>query len=377
MSAIRRGNGARKTLAVTDESSTVSSSASVRSPFLPTTTEVALLAVYPLTLVLGSAFSHLSPITRSPQTASVYSYRHQSFQPQSEAPSYWATKRNVFNVYFVKFGWFWCTLALVAFIAYGSRASRTLGARLRGRRAGEAGQAAQESAQAEGDTRLRRRMQAFARYVAATTLWVWMTQWFFGAPLIDRGFIASGGLCEVLMRSAEQADGAPQKELVQALTHAACTQAGGRWYGGWDLSGHVFLLVLGSGMLWFEMLPVLMPHVAGLCGARLVKMADGRVVHVGVGSAGNSETSTVEKQSSTPEEAHARKHAQQIKFSATTLSMGVATFSWWMLLMTAAFFHTWVEKLFALVVAFTGLWMIYILPRGVPLLRSIVGMPGV
>lgn len=348
----------------------------MRSPFVPTATEFALLAVYPLTLVLGSAFSHLSPITRSPQTASVYSYRHQSFQPQSEAPSYWATKRNVFNVYFVKLGWFWCTLALLVFIAYGSRASRTLGARLRGRRAGEAGQAAQESAQAEGDTRSRRRLQAFARYYLATQLWVWMTQWFFGAPLIDRAFVASGGLCEVLMRSAEQADSAPQKELVQAFTHAACTQAGGRWYGGWDLSGHVFLLVLGSGMLWFEMLPVLLPHVAGLCGARLVKTEDGRIVHVGVDSAGNS-TPMADKQLATPEEAHARKHAQQIKFSATTLSMGVAIFSWWMLLMTAAFFHTWVEKLFALVVAFAGLWMIYILPRGVPLLRNVYGMPGV
>lgn len=348
----------------------------MHTSLLPTDTELALLAIYPLTLILGSAFSHLSPLTHPPATASVYSVAHQSFQPPELAPSYWATKRNVFNVYFVKYGWFWCTVALTAFVAYGSRASRTLGARLRGRRAGEEGSAAQESAKAEGEMRLRRRVQAFLRYAMATTLWVWMTQWFFGPPLIDRGFVVTGGLCEVLIRGAQESDSEPQKQLVHALTHAACSKAGGRWHGGWDLSGHVFLLVLGSGMLWFEMLPVLLPHVVGVCGGRLVTMPDGRVVRVGSGSPGNT-TSMADKHNDTPEQAQARKQAQQIKFSATTLSMAVATFSWWMLLMTAAFFHTWVEKAFALAVAFVGLWIIYVLPRAVPALRGVVGMPGV
>jgi hypothetical protein len=48
-----------------------------------------------------------------------------------------------------------------------------------------------------------------------------------------------------------------------------------------------------------------------------------------------------------------------------------------MLLMTAAFFHTWVEKFTGLMVAFAGLWVVYFLPRGVPAVRAVLGMPGV
>jgi hypothetical protein len=56
--------------------------------------------------------------------------------------------------------------------------------------------------------------------------------------------------------------------------------------------------------------------------------------------------------------------------------LGVCALSWWMLLMTAAFFHTWSEKLSGLVVAFFGLWCVYFLPRGVPSVRAVMGMPG-
>jgi hypothetical protein len=49
---------------------------------------------------------------------------------------------------------------------------------------------------------------------------------------------------------------------------------------------------------------------------------------------------------------------------------------WWMLLMTAAFFHTWFEKFTGFVVAFLAVTLIYFVPRGVPLLRVALGMPG-
>jgi hypothetical protein len=51
--------------------------------------------------------------------------------------------------------------------------------------------------------------------------------------------------------------------------------------------------------------------------------------------------------------------------------------NWWMLLMTAAYFHTWFEKFTGLFVASTALYAIYFLPRAVPLVRQAIGMPGV
>jgi len=58
------------------------------------------------------------------------------------------------------------------------------------------------------------------------------------------------------------------------------------------------------------------------------------------------------------------------------VALGVAGMSWWMLLMTAAFFHTWFEKFTGLVVAMAAIYTVYFLPRAVPSLRSVTGMPG-
>ena len=55
----------------------------------------------------------------------------------------------------------------------------------------------------------------------------------------------------------------------------------------------------------------------------------------------------------------------------------VAGLSWWMLLMTAAYFHTWFEKFTGLLVAFGAIYVVYFLPRAIPQLRQVVGMPGV
>ena len=41
------------------------------------------------------------------------------------------------------------------------------------------------------------------------------------------------------------------------VTSQACKQIGGVWKGGHDISGHVFILVLGSASLMAELLPVL------------------------------------------------------------------------------------------------------------------------
>jgi len=178
---------------------------------------------------------------------------------------------------------------------------------------------------------------------------------------------------------------ADHPRLKALATHAACSVAGGKWRGGYDMSGHVFLLVVGSGMLWLEMLPVLMPAWREFGAARVVKMADGRVVRVGSAGATvaatqvsvplNDPVEAVSKVVSV--EAQSRQRSAQIKSSATYLALGVALLSLWMLLMTSAFFHTWSEKASACVWAIFVLWTVYFLPRGLPVLRDIIGMPGV
>ncbi|KAI2481977.1 Scs3p domain containing protein [Pyrenophora tritici-repentis] len=293
-----------------------------RSPFLPTRLEAQLIAIYPITLLLGSIFSTLSPSTRSaPYSASLQSH------PTEFAPSYFAQKKNVFNVYFVKVGWFWTTLAFAFFVTlhpgFGQGASA-------------------------------RRIRAVLRYGLVTTWWCFLTQWFFGPPLIDRGFRFTGGQCELLRKSDAREDMSNTREYITAAT---CKAVGGTWKGGHDISGHVFLLILGSSLLWLEFLPAL-THVEGLRDGRLITLPDGKVASV-----------AVEKEL-VKEEGEAT--ARGVKFA-----LGVAGLMWWMLLMTAAYFHTWFEKFTGLLVAFAGLWTVYFLPRGVPQLRAWLGMPGV
>ena len=302
-----------------------------RSPFLPTRLEAVLISLYPGTLLLGSIFSILSPTNRN----APYSTLSQSHPPEF-APSYFAQKRNIFNVYFVKIGWFWTTLAFFLF----ALTHPSLGPPLR-------------------PAATPRRARAVLRYAAVTAVWVAVTQWFFGPPLIDRGFRFTGGQCELLRDPAAREGMSDAREY---LTAAACKVAGGQWKGGHDISGHVFLLILGSALLWFEILPAL-TRAEGLRDGRRIMLRDGKVASVAVEA---------------EREVHGTKGTQeQVTKAGVKVALGVAALMWWMLLMTAAFFHTWFEKFTGLLVAFSALWVVYFLPRGVPALRVILGMPGV
>ncbi|KAF2274973.1 uncharacterized protein EI97DRAFT_434543 [Westerdykella ornata] len=299
-------------------------SSTTRSPFLPTRLEAQLISIYPATLLLGSIFSTLSPASRS----APYS-RHLQSHPPEFAPSYFAHKKNVFNVYFVKIGWFWTTLAFAIFWVFNPALGR--------------------------DWFSRRRVRAALRYLAVTSVWYAMTQWFFGAPIIDRGFRFTGGQCEIMRDPAAREDMSATREYVTAAT---CKAVGGQWKGGVDISGHVFLLILGSALLWFEFLPAL-TRMEGLRDGRRILLADGKVASVAV------------------EKAQDEAEGEQPTTRGVQFSLYVAALMWWMLLMTAAYFHTWFEKFTGLVVAFAALWAVYFLPRGMPGLRAIVGMPGV
>jgi len=190
--------------------------------------------------------------------------------------------------------------------------------------------------------------------------WAGVTQWFFGPPLIDRGFRFTGGQCEMLRDPGRREE---MSDVREYFTAAACKAVGGTWKGGHDISGHVFLLILGSGLLWFEILPAL-TGAEGLRDGRRVVLGDGKVASV-----------AVEKQAE--KKGEASQTQVQVTAAGVKIALGVAALMWWMLLMTAAFFHTWFEKFTGLLVAFAGLWVVYFLPRGVPALRAVLGMPGV
>lgn len=220
---------------------------------------------------------------------------------------------------------------------------------------------------AKGARGTKRRIGALLRWGLATLIWTATTQWFFGPPLIDRSFTLTGGACEIL-DDPEVTEKMSKPAL--ALTHAACRKIGGQWKGGHDISGHVFLLILGSGLLWMEVLPVLL-NARGLRQERVVQRMDGRLT-----SAGDLVRS--------PEDEHDLATAVKEKLNEQEVlvtglgikfAIGVMALCWWMLLMTAAFFHTWFEKLTGLIVAFTGLWIVYFAPRGLPFIRRVMGMP--
>ncbi|KAH9832399.1 SCS3 Inositol phospholipid synthesis protein [Teratosphaeria destructans] len=321
-------------------STTLDAAPAFNSPYLPTALETLGLAIYLLTLLLGSIFSLLHPSTRNGN----YLPQAQSYDP-ANAPSYFAKKSNIFNVYFVKVGWFWITLAFFGLLI----SSPSLGPPLR-------------------PAFTRRRVQAVLRYAVVTLVWVFVTQWFFGPAIVDRSFRWTGGKCESVQSWDDVKDAEDMGEQFgKAVTHAACKTLGGQWKGGHDISGHVFLLILGSAMLWLELLPALL-KVEGLREARRILTADGLVRSAAI------EAENEEVQGDKIVSGRTEKKGPSIGIKA---ALFVAGLSWWMLLMTAAYFHTWFEKFTGLLVAFAAVYTVYFLPRAVPAWRSVIGMPGV
>ncbi|KAG9248284.1 inositol phospholipid synthesis and fat-storage-inducing TM-domain-containing protein [Calycina marina] len=300
-----------------------------RSPFLPTTLETFLLAIYPTTLLVGTLFGLLDPATR----VSPYNSVSQSHYAHT-APSYFAKKSNLFNVLFVKKGWAWVTVSFFFFLL----THPSMG----------------PSFQATA-----KRIKAVLRWCIITVWWIFVTQWFFGPAIIDRGFRLTGGTCDLV--ALADAGIIEMDDTKQFVTGMACKAVGGTWKGGHDISGHVFLLVLGSMFLLEEVLNVVW-RSAKMREERTVVMCDGAVKSAFV----ESEVETMGAAERSGEWTLATKGV-----------VGVAALSVYMLMMTAAYFHTWFEKFTGLLVALSGIFVVYFLPRAVPGLRSIIGMPGV
>lgn len=299
------------------------------SPLVPTPVERLALGLFPALLVFGSLFALLSPETR----ALTYDAGSQSHRAADggEAPNYFARKSNLFNVYFVKRGWGWTSAALLAFVLL-HPAVASPGARAR----------------------------AAARWAAVTTWWVLVVQWCFGAPMIDRGFRWTGGQCQL----AELDVAAGTADAGAVLTAVACKASGGRWSGGHDISGHVFLLTLGSALLMHEVLWPLARWAGWYADERCVVMPDGALKGANV-------------EAEMAPGAVGSRRAETVLGYGGKFALGVLALNLWMLLMTAIYFHTWFEKLTGLLTAFVAIYAVYYVPRFVPALRQVVGIPGI
>jgi len=199
-----------------------------------------------------------------------------------------------------------------------------------------------------------KRIKGALRWGIVTVWWIFITQWFFGPALIDRGFTLTGGQCELV--DLAEAGHVEMDDTRQFVTGMACKAVGGKWKGGHDISGHVFLLVLGSMFLFEEVLSVVL---------KSPKRKEERTIIMADGAAKSAEV-------------EAQSPGEEGKWTlGAKIVVGVGGLSVYMLLMTAAYFHTWFEKFTGLLVAFSGIFVVYFLPRLLPGLRSIIGMPGI
>lgn len=158
---------------------------------------------------------------------------------------------------------------------------------------------------------------------------------------MDRAFTLTGGTCEVLREKKMGMDvDVGMGETKEFVTGVACKAVGGTWKGGHDISGHVFMLVLGSMFLSMEVLHVVLRAMKWE-EERLVVAASGRVRAVDeVSVVGNKDLVGGVK-------------GDGVWNIWAKVALGVSGLSVWMLLMTAAYFHTWFEKVKPLSSSFT------------------------
>ena len=140
-------------------------------------------------------------------------------------------------------------------------------------------------------------------------------------------------------------------------TAIACKVAGGRWRGGHDISGHIFMLTLSSAFLLYELY-----------------IADTHSTHPSVSPAAAAKVA----HDLTDEERKAvggweSETAAKVRVYARYFLWGVVGLDFWMIMMTAIWFHTWTEKVSGLLLASGTIWGIYFLSDFVPAWRDIVG----
>jgi len=118
--------------------STKSATPSLTPQFVPL--QIAIFALYPLTVVLGIISNH---------------------PPES----YFARKDNLINLLFLKFAWLWTSIAFFTLLPFSPK-----------------------------------KIGPTARYGVATIWWYLVTQWCFGPPIMDKVFRGTGGICQIAQK---------------------------------------------------------------------------------------------------------------------------------------------------------------------------------
>lgn len=111
----------------------------------------------------------------------------------------------------------------------------------------------------------------------------------------------------------------------EMVTSMACKAAGGKWKGGHDISGHVFLLVLATAFLMEEVGWSMLRFANWGPEERSVIMSDGATKGAGI-------------------EAEIQGRGFPGFGFGGRFAVAVIALNVWMLLMTAIYFHTWFEK---------------------------------
>ena len=261
--------------------------------------------------------------------------------PQEEVYNYYNNKHNFFNTVFVKRGWGWTTLIIIVFYAvivmpklYSNKNDTT---------------------SIQQQQKIEFLIKAVVRYAIATFWWILFTQWCFGLPIMDKIFVLTGGVCVLEPHPTTQttppltiANHALGQLFLQDLETLVwkskdvssyhCRKFKGSWLGGYDPSGHVFLMIHSSIYLYFET-------------AAWFNWTDVRGALYSI-------------KQSLRDRRYLESHIWQLVYGIVQLLLVVLVALWWfMLLMTNVYFHSIVEKLSGLVFGYFGVIVVYVLPR--------------
>jgi len=133
-------------------------------------------------------------------------------------------KRSVVNKYFAKLAWAWTTLAIFVFYLFSQKTKKS-------------------------------KVNALIRYIIATLYWFILCRWAFGLSVFNR-IQRQYGKCEVPSKTK----GENESSFISTTSFNCTSVHKGRWIG-FDVSGHVFLLIHASLFLLEETWPVLRKQV--------------------------------------------------------------------------------------------------------------------
>ncbi|KAI5962118.1 uncharacterized protein KGF55_003194 [Candida pseudojiufengensis] len=232
--------------------------------------------------------------------------------PIEEVYNYYNQKGNFFNQFFVKRGWGWTTLLIVLFYAF--------------------------IIIPKSINKQKVILNGVIRYFILTIWWILFTQWCFGLPIMDKVFVFTGGVCQLetptAAASIHQTFMQDLETLIwksSSISSYHCRKIKGKWSGGHDPSGHVFLLVQASIYLFFE-IENYINWVQLINDIKLIK----------------------------------KKKIEPLTLVQTIVE--IATISliglwWFMLLMTNVYFHSILEKLVGLGFGYFGVTLVYIVSK--------------